>query len=119
MNWDGAELSFFQKVALIDGPHGPCEKNGMLPALRRLNRIRNEFAHNLNATLSKSDVEPMFQVKIGGKILVNSAKIEPIKILEMFAHFACAYFAGILYATAKEAGLPILFDGKPIGPVDK
>lgn len=52
-----SRLAFSHKLELVEGAD-PFVRY-LLPGLRRLNRIRNQIAHNLEATLTESDLEPI------------------------------------------------------------
>jgi hypothetical protein len=50
-------LSFAQKMDLLDNVEATVQ--WLLPGIRRLNRIRNQFAHNLEAAISDEDLKPI------------------------------------------------------------
>jgi hypothetical protein len=50
-------LSFSHKVSLLDGADPTIE--WLLPGVVRLNRIRNDLAHNIEAEISDKDLEPI------------------------------------------------------------
>ncbi len=50
-------LSFSHKVSLLEGAAPTIE--WLLPGVIRLNRIRNDFAHNIEAEISDKDLEPI------------------------------------------------------------
>jgi hypothetical protein len=53
-------LSFAQKMELLDGVEATVQ--WLLPGLRRLNRIRNRLAHNLEAAISDDDLKPIQEI---------------------------------------------------------
>ena len=53
-------LSFSQKVELLDGIDASIQ--WLLPGVRRLNRLRNQIAHNLEAAISAQDLEPIKEI---------------------------------------------------------
>lgn len=84
---DEARFTFAQKVVLIQGPTAITE---LLPGIRRLNKIRNRMAHDLDAGITGEDADfylaqPMFKAmrEAGGW---NES--DPLAILEKFAEFA-------------------------------
>lgn len=56
-----ARLSFAQKLALIED-YSP-ETQELAVGIRRLNKIRNQLAHNLEATVTDQDKESLLSVK--------------------------------------------------------
>jgi hypothetical protein len=53
-------MSFSQKLTLIDGADPTIQ--WLQPGLVRLNRIRNQIAHNLEADLTESDLAPLREI---------------------------------------------------------
>lgn len=53
-------LSFAQKMELLDGVEATVQ--WLLPGIRRLNRIRNQLAHNLEAAISDDDLKPIQEI---------------------------------------------------------
>jgi len=53
-------LSFAQKMELLDGVEATIQ--WLLPGIRRLNRIRNRLAHNLEAAISDDDLKPIQEI---------------------------------------------------------
>ena len=60
-NLDKARLSFAQKLALIED-YSP-ELQELAGGIRRLNKIRNQLAHRLEAQITEQDKESLLSVK--------------------------------------------------------
>jgi hypothetical protein len=53
-------LSFANKADLLDGVDASIQ--WLLPGVRRLNRIRNQLAHNLEAEVTEEDLAPIREI---------------------------------------------------------
>lgn len=96
--WEGARLTFAQKIALVSGLKFP-EPYNFPPVIKHLNSIRNRFGHNINAKLSEDDLLPITQFL--SKCTASSGRqdslpTEPKEILGLFTSLACAYFASTI-----------------------
>jgi len=60
-NLEKARLSFAQKLALIED-YSP-ELQELAVGIRRLNKIRNQLAHNLEATVTEQDKQSLLSVR--------------------------------------------------------
>ena len=83
-----ARLSFAQKLALIED-YSP-ETQELAVGIRRLNKIRNQLAHNLEAKVTDKDKESLLSVKTFSALRVALAKPEApsddnMDVLEDFA----------------------------------
>jgi hypothetical protein len=58
---DKARLSFAQKLALIEDCSPEIQE--LAVGIRRLNKVRNQLAHNLEATVTDQDKESLLSVK--------------------------------------------------------
>lgn len=86
-NIDDARLSFYQKAALL-----PSERSVaalVKPGILRVNKIRNRFAHNLNARIDEDDLRPMAGLLRLSRPGVETA--EPVTQVENFAVLACTW----------------------------
>jgi hypothetical protein len=104
--WEGARLTFGQKVALISGLKFP-EPYNFPPAIKHLNTLRNRFGHNINAKLSEEDLLPLRQllVKCTEKSgTPDDVPSEPKEVLSLFTSLACTYFAGAIWHRARFVG---------------
>lgn len=55
-----ARLSFSQKISLLEGADPTIE--WLLPGMVRLNRIRNDLAHRIDAEIREEDLEPIQKI---------------------------------------------------------
>ena len=104
--WEGARLTFGQKMALISGLKFP-EPFNFPPAIKHLNTLRNRFGHNINAKLSEEDLLPLrqFLVKCTEKSgRPDDVPSEPKEVLSLFTSLACAYFASAISHRAQFVG---------------
>src|SRR5688572_26009525 len=97
VDWEGAQLSFAQKLSLLGGKGGVLAEMGLLPGLRRLNRIRNQAARDLTAQLTSVDVAPMSQ-HLARHLKKSSLVLpaDPVKIVDTFTAVACASMLGVV-----------------------
>jgi hypothetical protein len=102
INWKEARLSFHQKLSLLSG-NSPIQAIGCVPGIKQLNSIRNQIAHNLEASIDSSDVAPLVAImnaKQRGKRDWGDEK--PVVVIRAFATMVCGALAGAI-ATAKLA----------------
>jgi len=86
--WDEAELRFTQKVNLLTS-QSDARVAFVAPGIKELNRIRNKFGHQLDATLGLSDQSAMLRC-----LAVARAGVEyndPTRVLHDFATVACTF----------------------------
>lgn len=89
-----AKVSFAQKVALLDASNNEIAL--ILPGIKRLNKIRNRLAHNLDAQVTEEDATVFLSSNRFAALRVarSSEQVqtgEPIEILEDFSkHVAMA-----------------------------
>lgn len=89
-----AKISFAQKVALLDESNTDIAL--ILPGIKRLNKIRNRLAHNLDAQVTEEDATVFlgsnrFAALRAARAADQAQTAEPIEILEDFAkHVAMA-----------------------------
>lgn len=86
-NIDNARLSFYQKAMLL--PSEPSVAALVKPGILRVNKIRNRFAHNLDARIDEDDLEPMSWLLRLSRPSVEAA--EPIVRVENFTVLACTW----------------------------
>ena len=81
------DFSYFQKVMLL--PEHSAPPAVIKPGLLVLNRIRNKFAHNLDADVSVDELQLMIDViVISGR---NTSDISAIDAIESFTTLACTW----------------------------
>ena len=89
-----AKISFAQKFALLDASNTDIAL--ILPGIKRLNKIRNRLAHNLDAQVTEEDATVFlgsnrFAALRAARAAEQAQTNEPIEILEDFAkHVAMA-----------------------------
>jgi hypothetical protein len=76
-------LSFSQKANLLDGSDPTIQ--WLLPGIDRLNRIRNQFAHNLDAEISESDLAPIRNIVWPWHSAAGKPKRTDIALIRDFA----------------------------------
>lgn len=93
LRWEGAKLTFSQKVSLFPPsvfPRGVAT----VAAIKHLNSLRNKVAHNLKARAVDLDFQPFrsfLTAVYDGRQEVPS---EPLAVLEEFTSLVCSAFAG-------------------------
>ena len=93
--WEGAKLTFSQKVALISKLPFP-EPYNLPPVIKHLNTLRNRFGHNINTRLSEEDLLPFHQfLRKCTKNAKGAEDIpsEPKDVLDLLTMIICSYFA--------------------------
>ena len=86
-NLSDARLSYYQKVMLLP-EHGSAPAI-IKPGLLRLNKIRNKFAHSLDAEVSVGELSPMTDIlEVSGRKTEN---IDAIDTIETFTTLACTW----------------------------
>ena len=81
------KLSFYQKAQLL-----PNEKKSaavVKPGIIQINKIRNKFGHNLNASIDKSELSAVYSLlKIARE---NDSFNNPIDAIEAFTTISCTW----------------------------
>ncbi len=90
-----AKLSFAQKLNLLDSKNPAIAR--IHSGLKRLNKIRNQLAHNLNASVTSDDAavflsEPSFNSMRVERFRGKAISTDPLHILEEFCYFASIAF---------------------------
>jgi hypothetical protein len=95
LSWDAAKLSFSQKIALACGKDSPICNNNLHEGILTLNRIRNDFSHNIEVALDSKKIDNLKKILKAFSIKSeDSAKYSDVAIVEIFTMMACSYFAG-------------------------
>lgn len=99
-----ARLTFAQKLNLLDATNPAMAR--VVPGIRRLNKIRNRLAHNLNAVVTEEDAalflqEPSFNALRRERFRGRELPTEPLQVLEEFCYFASIAFTHEFNETAK------------------
>ena len=84
-NLSDVRLSYYQKVMLL--PERNEAPALFKPGLLTLNRLRNKFAHNLEATLSKSELSTMTTMLKMSEPPVSA--MTAIEMVEKFTTLSC------------------------------
>ena len=86
-NLSDARLSYYQKVMLLP-EHGSAPAI-IKPGLLRLNKIRNKFAHSLDAEVLVDELSSMTGIlEMSGR---NTENIDAIDTIETFTILACTW----------------------------
>jgi hypothetical protein len=96
---ENARLTFAQKLSILDSWKLPDRFNFM-PSLKHLNSLRNKLGHNIQTTISESELLPLIQFleTVGEKKLDRR---DAISVLEVYTGTVGAYMASA-YVLAKE-----------------
>jgi hypothetical protein len=94
LNWDSARLSFNQKVNLL--PASDEYRTRMIPCLKHLNKLRNNFSHDVGFRLTQADLTPFVAYLEWAYSTVEPLPTDTIPVLELFTLNTCAYFAGYI-----------------------
>jgi hypothetical protein len=100
LGWEGARLTFGQKVSLISKLPFP-EPYNLPPTIKHLNSLRNKFSHNISAKLSEEDLLPFRQFL--HKCTKGESEIpsDPQELLSLYMSIVCAYFASAISHSAQ------------------
>lgn len=93
LDWDGAKLTFGQKVALISNLKF-AEPYDLPPIIKHLNSLRNRFSRKINMRLTDQDMLPFrrFILKcVQGE--EDRVPLDAKDVLQMFTTMVCAYMA--------------------------
>ena len=86
-NLTDARLTYYQKVMLLP-EHGSAPAI-IKPGLLKLNKIRNRFAHSLDAEVSVDELSSMTEIlRMSGR---NTENIDAIDTIETFTILACTW----------------------------
>jgi hypothetical protein len=96
VDWDAARLTFSQKLSLLGGKGSVLTHLGLVPGFRRLNRIRNQIAHDLESELTTQDVKPMRDHLVARSKKRLAIPTEPMKVIDTFVALACASMLGFI-----------------------
>lgn len=96
VDWDGSRLSFYQKLTLASGKDSLLRKNKLIPAIKALNQIRNQLSHNLEATISESDVSPIIEATntLSRDKIKEITDMTPVAVIEFFTLMLSSYMTG-------------------------
>jgi len=86
-NWGKAHLRFAQKMDLL--PNEDLKIGWILPGIREINRARNRFGHNIEATLCLDDLKECISVL--GIARKNNVYKDAVKVVEDFTTVACTW----------------------------
>ena len=96
--WEGAKLTFGQKISLISKLSRFKDPYNLPPVIKHLNSLRNRFSHKISTKLAKEDLIPFQEFLL--KLTKDKAKIptETLDLLSFFTTMVCAYLAGSIDA---------------------
>lgn len=95
--WDGARLTFSQKIALLQNEQANPPYNEIFIRIKDFNNIRNKISHNLNYHLCEKDTSKFldFYKKIKGdddqEDFIDQGN--PAELIGFFVMITKAYFA--------------------------
>ncbi len=100
LDWEGAKLTFGQKISLLSKEPYP-EKYNAISAIKQLNSLRNKLSHNIDFKISEEDLLPItnYLRKLYGDELPPLS--DPMKTLELFTSMVCVWFASGISFTAE------------------
>ena len=90
---NGSNFSYSQKLLLVDSFN--TVSDSIITALRNLNRIRNQCAHELDKKISSTDIN-----KLGSSLgktfteLKRKAEFQDLALLHALIAFICGYLTG-------------------------
>ncbi|GEA08571.1 hypothetical protein KUL42_33320 [Alteromonas sp. KUL42] len=92
-----ASFTFSQKLALVEAME--LLDDGLVSSLRALNKLRNKFAHDLDASVSNNDL-----LKVGSPLGTVFTKYkresagDDAKLLKKLINYLCGAMGGICYS---------------------
>jgi hypothetical protein len=105
---ENARLSFNQKLSLLSTHDFPARYQ-FLPALKHLNALRNNCAHNLNANIGMAELRPLSSYVEASKNYGGDPPEDPNGVLSVFAGVVCSHFAlMVLEANSSSAQLRVV-----------
>jgi hypothetical protein len=101
LNWEGARLTFSQKVLLLSRLDPPDRFN-FIPAIKHMNSLRNKLSHNIDFKIEANDLLPITQFL--AKAVKGEAEVptEQNEILQFFTVLVCAYLGGAISGRLSE-----------------
>lgn len=87
LNVRKANLKFFKKLELLQLNFGICKE--YYKGIRSVNKIRNKFAHNLHAKITKEDMKNILSYTKSNRLLVTDTQENYVKHIESFTLFIC------------------------------
>lgn len=90
---ENGSLTYHQKLVLISG--FDCLPDSIISALRNLNKLRNQLAHDLGKSISQQDI-----IKIGSPLgkkfteLKKESEFNNDLLLKKIVHYLCGYIDG-------------------------
>ena len=82
------KITFYNKLKLIGSNNEAITK--MLPGIKKINSIRNDYAHNLAHKISRDDLNPLIQILSEGKKKEVVREMDTYTILLNFSMLCCA-----------------------------
>lgn len=98
LDFEGAGLSFAQKVKLLSQSDSPLAELNLLAAIRELNALRNRLSHRLDDRRTEANVTAMraaLQRHFRSDVAIPN---EPFKVVEVFTAVAVAGLVGYIAA---------------------
>ncbi|WP_313338979.1 hypothetical protein [Stutzerimonas nitrititolerans] len=104
-NWEGAGLTFNQKIILMSGLKHFPEPFNIPPVLKHLNSVRNKLSHKIDFELSDEHLLPIRQfISKTTKPEAGLSDGDFESTLSTFTMLVCAYFASaITYCEEQKA----------------
>jgi hypothetical protein len=99
--WEGAKLTFGQKISLISKLPIFKEPYNLPPTIKHLNSLRNKFSHNISTKLTEEDLLPFRQFL--AKCTKKEAEIptDAQDLLSFYTSIVCAYLASSISYSAQ------------------
>ncbi len=99
--WDGAKLTFGQKISLISKLPIFKEPYNLPRTIKHLNSLRNKFSHNISVKLNEADLLPFRQFL--AKCTKDGAELpqDPQELISLYTTIVCSYFAGFISHSAQ------------------
>lgn len=94
--WEGAKLTFGQKISLISKLPIFNEPYNLPPTIKHLNSLRNKFSHKISTKLTEEDLLPFRQFI--AKCTKNEAEIptDTQNLLSLYTSIVCAYLGSMI-----------------------
>ena len=84
-------LSFAQKLSLVNSTQGLFQ--WIRPGIARLNRIRNDIAHDMSKTISYEDLQPIKNIVLPWHKAAGKPCREGVDLIQDFALMVCGMLA--------------------------
>ncbi|MDP1744546.1 MAG: hypothetical protein Q8L90_03150 [Bacteroidota bacterium] len=97
-DWDDSRLTYNQKISLIRKVTFLHHRGNIVRGLKLINAIRNQYSHNLNATIKREDIEELrnfinsFNDLKGERQMPKN--VTDINVIEIFTQSLCTFLAG-------------------------